>query len=166
MSTSRLLARPPSATDSPSAICVMAATDAAVPALRAFTRTTVRAWCPGEQAIEGLALIVTELVTNACRHSGSPHVTVYLFAGDRALGVEVSDHGSWKRPTAASPDEEAVSGRGLQLVEAYAETVRIRRGSGGTSVMATVGIEAEGTRTDESPGGQRSVRLDLHATSR
>jgi anti-sigma regulatory factor (Ser/Thr protein kinase) len=154
MSTSRLLARPSADTGSPSAICVMAAADAAVPALRAFTRRMVRAWNPGEQAAtEALALIVTELVTNACQHSGSPHVAVYLFAGDRTLGVEVSDNGAWKRPVGdAGPAEEAMSGRGLQLVEAYADTVRIRRSSGGTSVTATVNVETDGTGTDGNPG--------------
>lgn len=152
MSTSPLLARPPVATGSPSAICVMAATDAAVPALRAFTRRTVDAWRPGEPATEALALIVTELVTNACQHSGSPHVTVHLFAGEQILGVEVSDNGAWKNKASdAGPAEEAVSGRGLQLVEAYADTVRIRRSSGGTSVIATVRVETDGTRTDEIP---------------
>ncbi|MDT0479420.1 MULTISPECIES: ATP-binding protein [Streptomyces] len=154
MSTSRLLARPSADTGSPSAICVMAATDAAVPALRAFTRRTVHAWHPGERtATEALALIVTELVTNACQHSGSPQVSVHLFAHDRTLGVEVCDNGAWKRPAGdAGPAEEAVSGRGLQLVEAYADTVRIRRSGDGTSVVATVGIETDGSGTDENPG--------------
>jgi hypothetical protein len=38
------------------------------------------------------------------------------------------------------------------LVEAYADMIRIRRSGGGTSVVATVGIETDGSGTDENPG--------------
>lgn len=107
MSTSPLLARPPAATGMTSAICPMAATDAAVPAMRAFTRRTVHAWRQGGPAAEALALIVTELVTNACPHSGSPQVTVHLFAGEHHDGRRAAPVG---RNRCRSP--RRIGGRG------------------------------------------------------
>lgn len=150
MSTSRLLHPLPASTAS--AICVMAAIPSAVPELRAFARRTVHSWSRGERATEALALIVTELVTNAYQHSGSPHVTVYLFSDERTVGVQVSDDGRWRDSSGERPEsvDEDLHGRGLQLVEAYAETVRIRRSSAGTSVTATV---PAGVRVDSCHDG-------------
>ncbi|MGW7648995.1 ATP-binding protein [Streptomyces bobili] len=119
----------------------MAATPAAVPELRTFARQTVTGWSKGDRAMEDVALIVTELVTNACQHSGSPHVTVYLFCDERTVGVRVSDMGSWREPGQGAADDD-LHGRGLTLVEAYAEAVQIRRTSTGTQVTATVLADA------------------------
>ncbi|MER6850613.1 ATP-binding protein [Streptomyces flaveolus] len=140
MSTSSLLHPLPAATASSSAICVMAAVPSAVPELRAFARRTLQGWRRGGRAAEALALIVTELVTNAYQHSGSSHVTVYLFSDERTVGVQVSDNGSWRDPAGKHPEsaDEDLHGRGLQLVEAYAETVHVRQSSVGTSVTATL----------------------------
>lgn len=138
MSTTRTIP-PSSAPAAPSfAVRVMAATPAAVPELRAFARRTVTRWSKGDRAMEDLALIVTELVTNACQHSGSPHVTVHLFCDERTVGVRVSDTGSWTEPGQEATDDDDLHGRGLQLVEAYAEAVQIRRTSTGTQVTATL----------------------------
>lgn len=138
MSTTRALRRSFALAATPYALRVMAATPAAVPELRAFARQTVTRWSRGDRTREDLALIVTELVTNACEHSGSPHVTVYLFCDERTVGVRVSDMGSWREPGQGTADEEDLHGRGLRLVEAYAEAVQIRRTSTGTQVTATV----------------------------
>lgn len=155
MSTTRLLHRPSAPAASSSAICVMAATPAAVPELRAFARQTVSRWSKGERAIEALALIVTELVTNAYQHSGSSHVTVYLFCDERTVGVQVSDKGSWREPGQETPDDdEDLHGRGLQLVEAYAEAVQIQQTSAGTHVTVTVSTD---TRSGDRPGSLRAV---------
>ncbi|WP_307134804.1 ATP-binding protein [Streptomyces aurantiacus] len=140
MSTNRLLHPLPAGTASHSAICVMAATPSAVPELRTFARRTLHGWRREGRAAEALALIVTELVTNAYQHSGGSYVTVYLFSDKRTVGVQVSDNGRWRDPAGEHPEstDEDLHGRGLQLVEAYAETVRIRQSSVGTSVTATV----------------------------
>lgn len=154
MSTSRLLHPLPAATASHSAICVMAAIPSAVPELRAFARRTLHGWRRGERAVESLALIVTELVTNTYQHSGSSHVTVYLFSDERTVGVQVSDNGRWRDPAGDHPEsaDEDLHGRGLRLVEAYAETVLIRQSSAGTSVTATVadGMSSWAGGTDDA----------------
>ncbi|MET7296651.1 ATP-binding protein [Streptomyces griseoloalbus] len=154
MSTSRLFHPLPAATAPHSAICVMAAIPSAVPQLRAFARRTLHGWRRGERAAEALALIVTELVTNAYQHSGSSRVTVYLFSDERTVGVQVSDNGRWRDPAGEHPEsaDEDLHGRGLQLVEAYAETVLIQQSSTGTSVTATVadGMRSRAGATDDA----------------
>lgn len=153
MSTTRSLHRPPSAaaapSAAPSAICVLDAGPAAVPVLRAFARQTVGRWGRAECAVESLALIVTELVTNACLHSGSSQVTLYLFCDDRRVGVHVLDQGRWRDERHAAPDEDAdLHGRGLRLVQAYADTMEIRRSEAGTHVVATLLADAPQTQPE------------------
>ncbi|MEV5493257.1 ATP-binding protein [Streptomyces bobili] len=139
MSTTRSLHRPSSAVAAPSAICVMDADPAAVPILRAFARQTVGRWGRAECAVESLALIVTELVTNACLHSGSSQVTLCLFRDEGQVGVHVLDQGRWRDAHHAVLDEDAdLHGRGLRLVRAYADTMEIRRTEAGTHVVATL----------------------------
>ncbi|MFE9823442.1 ATP-binding protein [Streptomyces sp. NPDC005791] len=143
MSTSRLLHPLPAATASCSAVRARTAKSSAVQEFRAFVRRKAHGWGKGERAAEALALIVTELVTNVCQHSGSPEVTVHLFAYKRTVGVRVSDNGRWRDPAGEHPGsaDEDLHGRGLRLVAAYAEAVSIRRSSVGTSVTATVAAE-------------------------
>lgn len=109
-----------------------------VPKLRSFAQTTVRGWDMGDDAEDALAVIVSELVANACQHSGSPEVTVLLLAGRGHVVVHVSDTGMWKQTSAQLPNDEATSGRGLQLVRAYASDIHVHRSSQGTKVTATV----------------------------
>jgi len=104
MSTSRLLHPLPAATASCSAVRARTAKSSAVQEFRAFVRRKVHGWGKGERATEALALIVTELVTNVCQHSGSPEVTVHLFAYKRTVGVRVSDNGRWRDPAGEHPD--------------------------------------------------------------
>ncbi|MEV5492892.1 ATP-binding protein [Streptomyces bobili] len=141
MSTTRASDRSSVPVAAPSAIRVLPAVPATVPVLRAFARQTVTRWGGDDRAREDLALIVTELVTNACRHSGSPYVSGYLFRDGHTVGVRVSDMGSWRQPERGNADDD-LHGRGLLLVEAHAETVRIRRTSTGTQVTATVAVGA------------------------
>ncbi|MFD8726011.1 ATP-binding protein [Streptomyces sp. NPDC059629] len=149
MSTTTLPRRPIPAVNASSVTLVMEATPAAVPVLRAFTRQTVGRWNRGEDAVESLALIVTELVTNVCRHSGSSHVTVWLSCDDRQIDVKVVDQGSWRDPDHTLADEDAdLHGRGLHLIRAYADTMEIRRTEGGTHVLATLLADASYAQSD------------------
>ncbi|MDQ2728314.1 MAG: ATP-binding protein [Actinomycetota bacterium] len=67
-----------------------------------------------------MALVVTELVSNAVIHAGSrPHLTV-AFDGD-AVVVEVADDGPG-RPVLQSVGSVETSGRGLALVDQMAES--------------------------------------------
>ncbi|WP_254711529.1 ATP-binding protein [Streptomyces sp. TRM64462] len=132
--------------------CVMPATVEAVPLLRRFALDTAHRWGVGEQSGEGLAVIVTELVTNVVRHSGSLDVAVLLTTTGRSVTLHVQDTGRWRprRPRLPGDDTEACCGRGLRLVRAYAVDCRIVRSARGTRVTATL---APGDETaPEAPG--------------
>ncbi|WKX69187.1 ATP-binding protein [Streptomyces sp. XD-27] len=125
-----------------SAVCVMPAAAASVPVLRRFARDTARRWEASEAVDEAVAVIVTELVANAVRHSGSPDVTVLLAVTGATMKIQVSDTGRWRpRSVARGADEEEAGdtpcgGRGLRLVEAYAASCCVTVTAGGTRVTA------------------------------
>jgi anti-sigma regulatory factor (Ser/Thr protein kinase) len=82
-------------------------------------------------------LLVSELVTNSVRHSGSAVpsgvVTVRMAAGAGVVRVEVTDRigdGVPVLPPAASADGQAEGGRGMRLVEALSERWGPQRGGG------------------------------------
>ncbi|MFF1873203.1 ATP-binding protein [Kitasatospora herbaricolor] len=135
-----------------SAACVMPATALSVPALRHFALDTARRWNLPDDIGEALRLIVTELVTNAVRHSGGPDVTLLLCAAEGTLTVQVKDSGTWLPPT-VPPDGDsgaACGGRGLLLVEVYAASYEVRASARGTTVAAelAVPLPAEGAQAE------------------
>jgi anti-sigma regulatory factor (Ser/Thr protein kinase) len=74
---------------------------------------------PDAPLAEALVLVVSELVTNAVVHTGNPAVLRLVFPGDRRpprVRVEVEDASS-RPPSPRHAGDEAVSGRGLELVE-------------------------------------------------
>ncbi|MEW9515692.1 ATP-binding protein [Streptomyces tubercidicus] len=68
--------------------------------------------------MDGLLLIVSELVTNAVRHAAllSPQIAVQLTLGANWLRVAVEDDHPY-RPKALEADQGDVGGRGLWLVK-------------------------------------------------
>ncbi|MCB5906051.1 ATP-binding protein [Streptomyces pinistramenti] len=68
--------------------------------------------------LDGLLLIVSELVTNAVQHAAllSPEIAVQLTIGADRLRVAVEDSHPC-RPKALEADEDDVGGRGLWLVK-------------------------------------------------
>jgi hypothetical protein len=144
MSTSRLLHPLPAATASHSAICVMAA--AIPPPCRSCGPS------PGGRRIAGAGeggrpkpsprssrnRSPMRISTGAVLMSRSTCSRTSGRADGRRAGL--SDNGRWKAPARERPESagEDLYGRGLRLVEAYAETVRIRQSSVGTSVTAIV----------------------------
>jgi anti-sigma regulatory factor (Ser/Thr protein kinase) len=120
----------------------------AVPELRHFAVGTAGDWGLGGPALEALGVIVSELVTNAVLHSGSPDVTVWLGTRERALTVRVADSGRWKHRLSArdaqdAQDEEALRGRGLSLVRAYATRITTDTDGGGTVMTAEISLRAD-----------------------
>ncbi|WP_371499276.1 ATP-binding protein [Kitasatospora sp. NBC_00374] len=89
---------------------------------RALLRDQAHAWGLPEDTTETALLLLSELVTNACRHARVPsgrRVGIRCILRDGTLRVEVSDPGDGvPRPRRAGPDDE--SGRGLVLVAALA----------------------------------------------
>lgn len=63
-----------------------------------------------------VTLLVSELVTNGVKHSCGTQITMMLCIGDGELRLEVRDETS-QRPQIQHPDDDAESGRGLQLVQ-------------------------------------------------
>jgi anti-sigma regulatory factor (Ser/Thr protein kinase) len=89
--------------------------------------------------IEDVALVATELVTNAIRHADplpGGQVIVAWQLGQRAVTVRVSDGGATSAPRIRHPSPKDTSGRGLALVEAIATRWGIEDGAGSTTVWA------------------------------
>ncbi|UGY94519.1 ATP-binding protein [Streptomyces gobiensis] len=98
------------------------ALDSSVPQVRHAVRDLIRrqrAPVP-EELLQGLLLIVSELVTNAVRHAAllSPEVGVEVSLGTGWVRIAVEDNHPY-RPKAldADPDQEHTGGRGLLLVK-------------------------------------------------
>ncbi|MBW1595977.1 ATP-binding protein [Streptomyces sp. JJ38] len=99
------------------------ALDSSVPRVRHAVRDLIRrqrAPVPPDH-LDGLMLIVSELVTNSVRHAAllSPQLGVEVSLGDGWVRVAVED-GHPYRPKAlvSDPAEEHLGGRGLLLVKA------------------------------------------------
>jgi anti-sigma regulatory factor (Ser/Thr protein kinase) len=115
-----------------------------VPAARAFVADQLSG--PGRsplvppQLCETAALLVSELATNAVRHSGAREFVVEIeFLPDEGrLWVGVTDDGHGV-PTPRTPPVTAEHGRGLQLVGTLADRWGARRRRG--SALKTVWFE-------------------------
>ena len=81
-----------------------------------------------------VALVVTELVTNAVSHAGTV-VRVRLEIHRSGLRVEVSDGSDWRQP-ASEPGELPEHGRGLALVRAIATKYGVKLLRRGKTVWA------------------------------
>ena len=81
------------------------------------TCCTARACPPRDDLVQGLLLIVSELVTNAVRHAAllSPELAVEVAVGAEWVRVSVEDNHPY-RPTALEADHGQTGGRGLLLV--------------------------------------------------
>lgn len=91
----------------------------------ACARHCVRGWLGDAHGLDlgDVELMVSELVTNACQHSGRPAGRVHLVAvcGPDRLRVEVTDAGGGTVPAPRRPRTGDVRGRGLLIVEALAD---------------------------------------------
>ncbi|PSK97954.1 anti-sigma regulatory factor (Ser/Thr protein kinase) [Murinocardiopsis flavida] len=120
---------------------VFAAVPARVAAARAWAATT--SGLPDAPAAD-LALITSELATNACRHSRSARpggaYALTLTRYEDRVRITVTDAGPRPVPAPRTrPASEAEeSGRGLALVAAYAHTWGVDNDTGGTRVWAEI----------------------------
>ncbi|WP_217163522.1 anti-sigma regulatory factor [Streptomyces sp. AC512_CC834] len=88
--------------------------------LRRIVRASLLHWgCPG--LCEVAELMVTELSTNALRHSQGDDISVRIYLRDARCVIEVND-GSPARPELNHPAATDESGRGLFLVEAMSDS--------------------------------------------
>ena len=99
--------------------------------------------------IDVIGVLVSELATNCVLHARSPF-TVAVEGSDAAVRVDVTDHGGGV-PTVRAPMPREASGRGLQLVQAFADRwgVTTPRAGHGKTVWFTVALPAPGRDAPE-----------------
>ncbi|MEV8567378.1 ATP-binding protein [Streptomyces sp. NPDC051322] len=109
---------------------------------RRRTRDRLRLWGLAEDTCDLTVLIVSELVTNAVRHTASTAVLCQVRSStDGLVHVEVQDEGTCgPKPRKLVPGPDAESGRGLLLVDALTEDWGIRTAdpAAGRTVWATL----------------------------
>jgi anti-sigma regulatory factor (Ser/Thr protein kinase) len=93
---------------------------AALARVRHEVREVLRGGVPPE-TLGQVVLLVSELTTNAVRHTDSPWFSVELDRRDDVLHVEVRDGGRGPDGAAGERDPDRAGGWGLQLVERIAD---------------------------------------------
>jgi anti-sigma regulatory factor (Ser/Thr protein kinase) len=89
----------------------------------------------GEERLQDLQLLVTELVTNAVRHGACAGggIVVAFRVDQRILRVDVRDHGLGFDPALVRhPSPGSLAGRGLTIVAALAHRWGVERAAGTT----------------------------------
>ncbi len=94
-------------------------------------------WQVGGDAVDSVRVVLGELVTNALIHS-TDVFTLALHLADDLIVIEVQD-GNDAAPEVESPDELAINGRGMLLVNALSKEWGVRpEKDGGKTVWAKV----------------------------
>lgn len=109
---------------------------ASVPAVRRLLRAALSLLCVDRQAGADLEIALTEACANVVKHAGGTEsFEVRLDVGDDRCSIDVVDEGAGFDPSEAgtSPSSSSERGRGLFLIKALGENVRMqsspRRGS-------------------------------------
>ncbi|WP_247597499.1 ATP-binding protein [Streptomyces sp. RKND-216] len=117
------------------------ARETSVSEARRLVQRRLRAWGVAEESCDDAELLVSELFTNAVRHTDSDKVGCELWMIGVRLRLEVTDEGGAHRrllPTPRTPDADGEGGRGLLLVSVLADEWGVRPdvGDQGNSVWA------------------------------
>lgn len=113
---------------------------ASVPEARRLVRDLL--WTAGREDLEDTAaLLVSEIVTNALLHAGTP-INIAARLEDRRLRVEVRD-GSLHLPVPRRYASTAGTGRGLLMVEQLVDDWGVLRHADGKTVWFTLTNDAE-----------------------
>jgi anti-sigma regulatory factor (Ser/Thr protein kinase) len=84
--------------------------------------------------LEGLRLLVTELISNAVRHAGAHTVELLVLVTQPAVRVEVVDNGPGFKPEQRREDQSMEGGWGLFLVGRLADRWGVAREGRSTRV--------------------------------
>lgn len=90
---------------------------------------------------EDVRTVLSELIANSVRHADplpSGRLLVSWQIDTDAVLVSVTDGGSPSLPRVAHPDEEALGGRGLAIVETLVRRWWVRRGEDSLTVTAEI----------------------------
>jgi anti-sigma regulatory factor (Ser/Thr protein kinase) len=116
---------------------------AAAAQARAQVRAAVRAWqVPVDPYV--VALLTSELVTNAVRNEANPTVTLDVTCSSGRLRVDVHDT-SRAMPAPAEARADAESGRGLIIVGALADEWGFYATPGGKAVYFALAFQSGGS---------------------
>lgn len=102
---------------------------------RAFVVTQLDAWEVPEDVVRDLALVSSELVTNALVHGGD-HVRVRLERTGERVVVLVDDDAEDALPQSRDPADDDENGRGLHIVAALSDEWGIRPTGRGKSIWS------------------------------
>ncbi|MBV9213276.1 MAG: SpoIIE family protein phosphatase [Actinobacteria bacterium] len=89
--------------------------------------------------VDDLKVLVTELVSNGCRHAGGETLWVDVGVADWVVTISVRDGGHGFEPAEPSRDLDVESGRGLFIVDALADRWGVDS-SAGTRVWAEMDL--------------------------
>ncbi|WP_406326295.1 ATP-binding protein [Streptomyces sp. NBC_01617] len=131
-------------------------------------REQLRSYGVSDSVVDDAVLILSELLSNACRH-GRPlgrHTDVgdgdvraaWRVDGTGGLTVEVTDGGGPTRPIPATPSVTARGGRGLNIISALAEEWGVRDSSSGEVTVWV--LVSEGRGRDHGNGNGHLPELD------
>ena len=114
-----------------------------VQARRRLTAVLVSMWGDGGEA-DDAALVASEILTNGCRY-GSSYIWVRARISSQSMTLKASTPASWNAQEAlpVEADAQAEGGRGLEIVRALAESVRITPDVDGSGASVIVLCRAE-----------------------
>lgn len=112
-------------------------------AARAFASDRARRSGMSEERLGDLNLIVTELATNSLKYTGGG-CRLALWERDGTFICEVRDGGRLDDPLAGRrlPSAHSIGGRGLLLVNALADLVRVHTSVTGTTIQAYLPLDS------------------------
>ncbi|WP_246108886.1 ATP-binding protein [Streptomyces sedi] len=98
---------------------------------RRLTRQQLAEWRTPSDACDSAQLVISELVTNALRHTDSESVGCEVRLAGSLLRVAVASGGAGPRPAPGRAHEDDEGGRGLMLVCSLAQVWGVRPGEAG-----------------------------------
>lgn len=125
---------------------------AGVGAARRRMRQDLRSGGAAEAAIDDASLVLSELLSNSCRHARPlDREQVHASWSQNALGeitISVTDGGGPTLPRVATPSVSARGGRGLTIIGALARDWGVREYSAGRSAPRSGRGRGSGADTD------------------
>ncbi|MET9348525.1 ATP-binding protein [Streptomyces termitum] len=121
----------------------------AIASARAFTARFLRDAADGrrepvdEERVELAQLVVSELVTNALRHTGGP-CRLLLELDPHALEISVFDRGT-AAPVPRGHDPRRIGQHGVEIVVAVCESLTVEPAPGGKRVRARLPLRDDGS---------------------